>query len=100
MQALRSTNSFVRGPLLVLLSVIWQVSAVLGATPPVLSPTNIFSPASTPAKSIAHLSVFVLVINPRHSGRSPTAKRHRSHRHRAPILVGISLSEAGDCDSE
>jgi cytochrome c oxidase subunit II len=62
MQALRSTNSFARGPLSVLLSVIWQVSAVFGATPPVLSPTNIFAPASTPAKSIVHLSVFVLVI--------------------------------------
>jgi cytochrome c oxidase subunit II len=62
MRALRSNNSFVRGPLLVLLSVIWQVSAVVGATPPTLSPTNIFAPASTPAKSIAHLSVFVLVI--------------------------------------
>ena len=62
MQALRSTNSFARGPLSVLLSVIWQVSAVVGATPPALSPTNIFAPASTPAKSIAHLSVFVLVI--------------------------------------
>src|SRR5216684_6683539 len=62
MQALRSTNSFARGPLSVLLSVIWQVSAVVGETPPALSPTNIFAPASTPAKSIAHLSVFVLVI--------------------------------------
>jgi cytochrome c oxidase subunit 2 len=62
MQALRSTNSFARGPLSVLLSVIWQVSAVVGATHPALSPTNIFAPASTPAKSIAHLSVFVLVI--------------------------------------
>jgi cytochrome c oxidase subunit II len=62
MQALRSTNSFARGPLSVLLSVIWQVSAVAGATPQALSPTNIFAPASTPAKSIAHLSVFVLVI--------------------------------------
>jgi cytochrome c oxidase subunit II len=62
MQALPSTNSFARGPLSVLLSVIWQVSAVVGATPPALSPTNIFAPASTPAKSIAHLSVFILVI--------------------------------------
>jgi cytochrome c oxidase subunit 2 len=62
MQALRSTNSFARGPLSVLLSVIWQVNAVVGATPPALSPTNIFAPVSTPAKSIAHLSVFVLFI--------------------------------------
>ena len=62
MQALRSTNSFARGPLAVLLSVIWQASAVVGATSPALSPTNIFAPESTPAKSIAHLSVFVLII--------------------------------------
>src|SRR5271169_6417823 len=62
MQALRSTNSFARGPLTVLLSVIWQVSAAFGATPPALSPTNIFAPASTSAKSIAHLSVFVFAI--------------------------------------
>src|SRR5271170_1638278 len=62
MQALRSNNSFARGPLTVLLSVIWQVSAAVGATPPSLSPTNIFAPASTPAKSIAHLSVFVFAI--------------------------------------
>jgi cytochrome c oxidase subunit II len=62
MQALRSTNSFARGPLLVLLSVIWQVSAGVGATSPALSPTNIFAPASTPAKLVAHLSAFVLAI--------------------------------------
>ena len=62
MQALRSNNSFARGPLLVFLSVIWQVRAVVGATSLALSPTNIFAPASTPAKSIAHLSVFVFVI--------------------------------------
>src|SRR6201981_3574250 len=62
MRALRSHNSFVRGPLLVLLSVIWQLSAVVGATPPALSPTNIFAPASTPAKMVAHLSGFVLAI--------------------------------------
>jgi len=62
MQALRSTNSLARGPLSVLLSVIWQVRAAVGATPSALSPTNIFAPASTPAKSIAHLSIFVLVI--------------------------------------
>jgi cytochrome c oxidase subunit 2 len=62
MQALRSTNSLARGPLSVLLPVIWQVRAAVGATPSALSPTNIFAPASTPAKSIAHLSIFVLVI--------------------------------------
>src|SRR5271155_776623 len=62
MQALRSNNSFARGPLTVLLSVIWQVSAAVGATSPAVSPTNIFAPASTPAQSIAHLSIFVLAI--------------------------------------
>ena len=55
-------NSFARGPLSVLLSVIWQVSAAVGATPPALSPTNIFAPASTPAKLVAHLSAFVLGV--------------------------------------
>jgi cytochrome c oxidase subunit II len=62
MQALRSNNSFARGPLLVLLSVIWQVRAAVGATSSVMSQPNIFAPASTPAQSIAHLSEFVLVI--------------------------------------
>src|SRR5271155_2364817 len=62
MQALRSTNSFARGILSVLLSVIWQVSAAVGATAPAPSPTNIFAPASTPAHSIVHLSVFVFAI--------------------------------------
>jgi len=55
-------NSFARGPLSVLLSVIWQVSAAVGATHPALSPTNIFAPASTPAKLVAHLSTFVLGV--------------------------------------
>jgi len=62
MQAGQSNNSFARGPLLAIGSVIWQVSIAVGATPPPLSPTNIFAPASTPADSIAHLSVFVLAI--------------------------------------
>jgi heme/copper-type cytochrome/quinol oxidase subunit 2 len=156
MQGLRSNDSFARGPLLVLLSVIWQVSAMVGATPSALSPTNILAPASTPAKSIAHLSVFVFVITgvifvvvftllvysiikfrarAVDAGRepaqvdgstqielawtiipilivvvlflatarvihaiqdAPTAGRHGSHRDRTPILVGVSLSNAGD----
>ena len=62
MQAGQSNNSFARGPLLAFGSVIWQVSIAVGATPPPLSPTNIFAPASTPANSIAHLSVLVLAI--------------------------------------
>jgi cytochrome c oxidase subunit II len=62
MEAGQLNNSFARGPLAVLLSVLWQASAVVGATAPALSPTNIYAPASTPAKSIVQLSVFVLVI--------------------------------------
>ena len=60
--SVRSKNSFVRGLLLIFMSVIGQVSAVAAATSSAPSPTNIFAPASTPAKSIVHLSVFVLVI--------------------------------------
>jgi cytochrome c oxidase subunit II len=58
MQDLRSNNSFAPGPLSVLLSVIWQVSRAVA----VQSPTSIFAPASTPASSIVHLSIFVLAI--------------------------------------
>ncbi len=62
MQAGQSNNSFGRGPLLVIGSVIWLVSIAVGATTPPLSPTNMFAPASTPAKMVAHLSGFVLAI--------------------------------------
>jgi cytochrome c oxidase subunit 2 len=62
MQALRSYNPFTRGPFLLLVSVISQVSGASGATPSALSPTNIFAPASTQARTILHLSVFVFVI--------------------------------------
>ena len=37
-------------------------AAAAQSTNPVLSPTNIFAPASTPAKSILGISIFVLVI--------------------------------------
>jgi len=62
MEAGQSNNSFARGPLLVIGSLIWRVSTALAATPPALSPTNIFAPASTPARSVTNLSLFVLAI--------------------------------------
>ncbi len=62
MQVGKSNNSLARVPIPVMAAVIWQVSAAAAATSPPLSPTNIFAPASTPANSIAHLSVFVLAI--------------------------------------
>jgi cytochrome c oxidase subunit 2 len=45
----------------VVLSSAATAAATVGATPP-LSPTNIFSPVSTPAKSIFGLSLFVLAV--------------------------------------
>jgi len=47
-----------------LLLLFWSVTAVWANEPKIASPhgTNIFAPASTPAKSIADLSVFVLAI--------------------------------------
>jgi cytochrome c oxidase subunit II len=62
MQAGQSKSSFGRGPLLLIGSVIWPVSTAVGAIPAPLSPTNIFAPASTPARSVTNLSLFVLAI--------------------------------------
>ena len=62
MQAGQSDNSFARGPLLVIGSLIWRVSTAVAATTAPLSPTNIFAPASTPARSVTNLSLFVLAI--------------------------------------
>ena len=47
-----------------MLLLFWSATAVWASEPKASSPngTNIFAPASTPAKSIADLSVFVLVI--------------------------------------
>src|SRR5882762_9926881 len=44
--------------------VVWicGAAAAFADTPPPLSPTNIFAPASTPAKSIFGLSLFVLAV--------------------------------------
>jgi len=42
---------------------VWSASAAFaGAAPPPFSPTNIFAPASTPAKAIFGLSLFVLAV--------------------------------------
>ena len=62
MQAGKSNNSLGRVPVPVVAAVIWLVSAAGAATSPPLNSTNIFAPASTPAQSIVHLSVFVLAI--------------------------------------
>ncbi|HYL98487.1 MAG TPA: cytochrome c oxidase subunit II [Blastocatellia bacterium] len=53
----------VRNALLILAALPWTVTAALGNTSDSpLSPTNIFSPASTPAKSVFDLSLFVLAV--------------------------------------
>src|SRR5580700_825730 len=60
----RRTKSNLCGGWQIVLLLFWSASA-LWAVEPDATPghgTNIFSPASTPAKSIADLSVFVLVI--------------------------------------
>jgi cytochrome c oxidase subunit 2 len=57
-------SSPVRLPVQAILVLFWSAMSVWASEPKGSSPhgTNIFSPASTPAKSIADLSVFVLVI--------------------------------------
>jgi heme/copper-type cytochrome/quinol oxidase subunit 2 len=60
----RITKSNLCGGWRIVLLLFWSASA-LRAIEPAVTPghgTNIFAPASTPAKSIADLSVFVLVI--------------------------------------
>lgn len=56
-----STSRFLAQTILLL---FWSATGVWASAPgdPTPNATNIFAPASTPAKSIAHLSVFVLVI--------------------------------------
>jgi cytochrome c oxidase subunit 2 len=63
MQMRGTKNSNPLSPLQMLLVVFWSVAAA-AADPavPSLSPTNIFEPASTPAKSIFGLSLFVLAV--------------------------------------
>jgi len=49
------------GPLRISGSAIWSLAAA-DASRPETSPTSIFSPVSTPARSIFDLSIFVLVM--------------------------------------
>jgi cytochrome c oxidase subunit II len=64
MSMLRIRSSTLRFFVQVILLLFWSALAVSASEPQGSSPngTNIFAPASTPAKSIADLSVFVLVI--------------------------------------
>ena len=57
-------NSNRRSALQILLVPYWSIVAFGGTNPaaPSMSPTNIFAPASTPAKSIFGLSLFVLAV--------------------------------------
>src|SRR6266478_1130943 len=54
-------NSNPMGVLQIFVFVLWSAAASEAAAPP-LSPTNIFAPVSTPAKSIFGLSIFVLTV--------------------------------------
>jgi cytochrome c oxidase subunit 2 len=59
----RSRDNPTKTPLLKALAVLLALgSSCLAQSPTFSSPTNIFAPASTPAKSIFGLSLFVLVI--------------------------------------
>src|SRR6201987_5032177 len=64
MSVLKMESSTVRFLAQTILLLFWSAIAVWAGEPTRTSPhgTNIFAPASTPAKSIADLSVFVLVI--------------------------------------
>jgi cytochrome c oxidase subunit 2 len=64
MSMLEMKSSKVRLPVQTMLLLFWSAVAVWASEPKGSSPhgTNIFAPASTPAKSIADLSVFVLVV--------------------------------------
>jgi cytochrome c oxidase subunit 2 len=64
MSILQMKSSTLRFPAQTMLPLFWSAMAAWASEPKGLSShgTNIFAPASTPAKSIADLSVFVLVI--------------------------------------
>jgi len=64
MSLLKMKSSTLRCLAQTMLLLFWSAMAVWASEPKGSSPqgTNIFAPASTPAKSIADLSVFVLVI--------------------------------------
>lgn len=59
---IRNMNGGYAWPLRVLVILCASVAAAAQSANPVLSPTNIFAPASTPAKSIFGLSIFVLAV--------------------------------------
>src|ERR1700728_4827393 len=64
MSILQMKSSTLRFLVQAILLLFWSAMAAWASEPTGLSPhgTNIFAPASTPAKSIADLSLFVLVI--------------------------------------
>lgn len=64
MRIRQKNNSNLQGVLRMLLVVLWSAAASAATTNsvPSMSPTNIFAPASTPAKSIFGLSLFVLAV--------------------------------------
>ena len=61
---MRTESSTSRPLAQTILLLFWSATGVWASAPgdPTPNATNIFAPASTPAKSIADLSVFVLVI--------------------------------------
>src|SRR5277367_1513100 len=64
MSMLKMKSSTLRFPSQTIFLLFWSAMAVWASEPKGPSPhgTNIFAPASTPAKSIADLSVFILII--------------------------------------
>jgi cytochrome c oxidase subunit 2 len=64
MKMLGTNHSNILGAVQICLVILWSVAAAAGAdvAPPSMSPTNIFAPVSTPAKSIFGLSLFVLAV--------------------------------------
>src|SRR5260370_8193435 len=56
-------ENLARRPLLKVLAALLVASPSLAQSPIFSSPTNIFAPASTPAKSIFGLSLFVIAIS-------------------------------------
>jgi cytochrome c oxidase subunit II len=62
MKAERMRSTIVRAALVSTALLVCCMTAAAAAEPSSTSPTNIFAPESTPAKSIFHLSIFVLAI--------------------------------------
>ena len=65
MQMRPTTNSIILGAVRITLVVLLFAAAAAGGEPaaPAVSPTSIFAPVSTPAKSIFGLSLFVLAVS-------------------------------------